>query len=145
MQIKFPVCLLMMILLVVIHACKRDEIRVPEQPKDISGAWRITKAMRNGVDITALADFTQFRIHFSPDGQYTLEHPLPFVVSRDGSYKLDDPKHPFRMSFRQSGLSVEISTSFTYPIVNGKRNLNLTFSPGCAANTYLYTLEKVAP
>jgi len=145
MQSRFPVCLTMMILLVIIHACKRDEIRVPEQAKDISGAWRITKAMRNGVDITALADFTQFRIHFNPDGQYTIENPLPFVVSRNGSYKLDDPKYPFRMSFKQAGVNVETSTGFTYPVVNGKRNLNITFSPGCTANTYLYTLEKVAP
>jgi hypothetical protein len=135
----------MMTLSLVIHACKRDEIRVPEQAKDISGKWHIIKAMRNGVDITALADFTQFRIHFTPDRQYTIENPLPFVVSRNGSYALDDPEYPFRITFRQTGIEAAVSTSFTYPVVSGKRNLNLTFSPGCAANTYVYTLEKVDP
>jgi hypothetical protein len=130
---------------VVISACSRKEIAVPEQPKDISGEWRITKAMRNGVDITQLTDFTKFRIHFKPDKQYSIENPLPFVVNRNGSYSLDDPKYPFRIAFMQAGVSDPVSTGFTYPVVSGQRNLNFTFSPGCSANTYQYTLERVAP
>jgi len=130
--------------LLVIHACKREAIAVPEQVKDLSGEWRITKAVRNGVDITGLADFSQFRIRFTSDRQYMIENPLPFVVSQNGSYTLDDPKYPFRITFTQAGMDT-VSTSFTYPVVNGKRNLNLTFSPGCTANTYLYTLERTDP
>ena len=132
-------------LILVISSCKRKEILVPEQTKDIAGEWRITKAVRNGVDITELTDFTQFRIRFTTDLQYTIENPLPFVVTKNGNYALDDPKYPFRITFTPTGTSTAVSTSFTYPVVNGGRNMNFTFSPGCAANTYLYTLERVNP
>ncbi len=132
-------------LLLVINSCKQKEILVPEQAKDIAGEWRVIKALRNGVDITTLTDFTQFRIKFTTDLQYTIENPLPFVVSKNGSYALDDPKYPFRITFRQAGTGAPVSTSFTYPVVAGKRNMSFSFSPGCAANTYLYTLERVNP
>ncbi len=143
MKFTLPICLLMTLSLV-ITSCKRKEILVPEQAKDIAGEWRITKAMRNGIDITTLADFTQFRIRFTADQQYTIENPLPFIVSKNGSYAIDDPKYPFRITFSQTG-GAAVSSSFTYPVVNGKRNMNFSFSPGCAANTYLYTLERVNP
>jgi hypothetical protein len=133
-----------MTLSLVIASCKRKEILVPEQAKDIAGEWRITKAMRNGIDITTLTDFTQFRIRFTADQQYSIENPLPFIVSKNGSYAIDDPKYPFRITFSQTG-GTAVSSSFTYPVVNGKRNMNFSFSPGCAANTYLYTLERVNP
>jgi hypothetical protein len=128
----------------VINSCKRKDILVPEQAKDIAGEWRITKAMRNGIDITTLTDFTQFRIRFTSDLQYTIENPLPFLVNRNGSYAMDDPKYPFRITFHQTG-GAAVSSTFTYPVVNGKRNMNFSFSPGCTANTYQYTLEKVNP
>ncbi len=83
--------------------CKRKEILVPEQAKDIAGEWRIVKAMRNGIDITTLTDFTQFRIRFNADQQYTIENPLPFIVSKNGSCAIDDPKYPFRITFSQTG------------------------------------------
>lgn len=143
MKFTLPICLLMTLSLV-IASCKRKEILVPEQAKDIAGEWRITKAMRNGIDITTLTDFTQFRIRFTADQQYTIENPLPFIVSKNGSYAIDDPKYPFRITFSQTG-GTAVSSSFTYPVVNGKRNMNFSFSPGCAANTYLYTLERVNP
>lgn len=143
MKARFPLCLL--ILLFFINACKRQEIAVPEQVKDLSGEWRITKAVRNGVDITTLADFTKFRLKFTQESQYSIEHPLPFVVSKNGSYSLDDPKYPLRITFSQTGTDDPVSTGFTYPVVNGKRNIVFSFSPGCTANTYQYTLEKVAP
>ncbi|MGN7720472.1 DUF5004 domain-containing protein [Chitinophaga sp. 22620] len=143
MKFTLPICLLMTLSLV-IASCKRKEILVPEQAKDIAGEWRITKAMRNGIDITTLTDFTQFRIRFNADQQYTIENPLPFIVSKNGSYAIDDPKYPFRITFSQTG-GTAVSSSFTYPVVNGKRNMNFSFSPGCAANTYLYTLERVNP
>lgn len=145
MRSSFPIYFLLLVTALLINACSRKEIAVPEQVKDISGEWRITKAMRNGADITSLADFTQFRIRFTPDKQYTIENPLPFMVTGNGSYALDDPQYPFRITFRQTGTDAAVSTGFTYPVVNGKRNLNFTFSPGCAANTYLYTLERVDP
>ncbi|MEV4886776.1 DUF5004 domain-containing protein [Chitinophaga ginsengisegetis] len=145
MKSRFHICLLMPILVLFINSCHRNEILVPEPVKDIAGEWRIVKAVRNGVDITTLTDFTKFRIRFTTDLQYTIENPLPFVVSKNGSYALDDPKYPFRISFSQTGISNPVSTTFTYPVVNGKRNINFTFSPGCAANTYDYTLERLNP
>jgi hypothetical protein len=143
MKLRFPICLL--ILLLAISACKRQEIAVPEQVKDLSGEWRITKAVRNGVDITTLTDFTKFRLRFTQENQYSVENPLPFVVGKNGSYSLDDPKYPLRITFSQTGTGDPVSTNFAYPVVNGKRNLVFTFSPGCTSNTYLYTLERVAP
>ncbi|MDR6571294.1 DUF5004 domain-containing protein [Chitinophaga ginsengisegetis] len=145
MKSRFHICLLMPILVLFINSCHRSEILVPEPVKDIAGEWRIVKAVRNGVDITTLTDFTKFRIRFTTDLQYTIENPLPFIVSKNGSYALDDPKYPFRISFSQTGISSPVSTTFTYPVVNGKRNINFTFSPGCAANTYDYTLERLNP
>ncbi|MFX1707301.1 DUF5004 domain-containing protein [Chitinophaga sp. CC14] len=145
MKSRFHICLLMPILVLFINSCHRNEILVPEPVKDIAGEWRIVKAARNGVDITTLTDFTKFRIRFTTDLQYTIENPLPFIVSKNGSYALDDPKYPFRISFSQTGISNPVSTTFTYPVVNGKRNINFTFSPGCAANTYDYTLERLNP
>lgn len=132
-------------LLLIVSACKRQEIAVPEQVKDLSGEWRIVKAVRNGVDITTLTDFTKFRLRFGEENKYTIENPLPFVVNKNGSYALDDPKYPLRITFSQTGTDAPVSTGFTYPVVSGKRNLVFSFSPGCTANTYLYTLEKVTP
>ncbi|MBO9154750.1 DUF5004 domain-containing protein [Chitinophaga sp. GCM10012297] len=143
MKSALTICLLIA-LAVAVNSCKRKDILVPEQPKDISGEWRVTKAMRNGIDITSLADFTKFRIRFNADKQYTIENPLPFIVSKNGSYSMDDPKYPFRITFNQTG-GTAVSSGFTYPVVNGKRNMNFAFSPGCASNTYLYTLERVNP
>lgn len=145
MKTRFPICLLMPILVLFINSCHRSEMLVPEPVKDIAGEWRIVKAVRNGVDITTLTDFTKFRIRFTTDLQYTIQNPLPFVVSKNGSYALDDPKYPFRINFRQTGGNEPVSTTFTYPVVNGKRNMNFTFSPGCTANTYGYTLERLNP
>jgi len=141
---RFSITISLLILLLGINACKRQEIAVPEAMKDISGEWRITKAVRNGIDITTLTDFTKFRIRFQ-DKQYHIEHPLPFVVNKNGSYSLDDPAYPLRISFVQTGTDAPVSTGFTYPVVNGRRNLVFSFSPGCKSNTYLYTLERVDP
>ena len=143
MKVSTSFCLL--ILLLSINACKRHEISVPEQMKDISGEWRIIKAVRNGVEITTLTDFTKFSIHFTKELQYNIENPMPFVVNKNGSYSLDDPAYPLRISFLPTGTDAAVSTGFTYPVVNGKRNMVFSFSPGCASNTYVYTLERVAP
>ena len=143
MKLTLPICLLMT-LSIVLGACKQQEILVPESTKDLSGEWRIVKAVRNDVDITELADFSKFRLKFTAD-QYSIENPLPFLVTKNGSYSMDDPKYPFRITFTQTGGSGPVSSSFTYPVVNGRRNMNFSFSPGCTANTYVYTLEKVNP
>ncbi|SEM72261.1 protein of unknown function [Mucilaginibacter gossypiicola] len=122
-------------------SCKTEKI-VPgsEAPKNIAGNWRVIKATRNGTDLTSIIDFSQFRINFTDKG-YSLVNKLPFLVSKDGAFTLDDPQYPYKITFTATG-DKPVSTPFTYPIVNGKRQLSITFSPGCANNTYVYVLEK---
>ncbi|WP_295799064.1 DUF5004 domain-containing protein [Mucilaginibacter sp.] len=122
-------------------SCKVEHLTpAKESVKDISGDWVVISATRNGTDLMSLIDFSQFKLSFK-DGKYTLVNRLPFLVSKDGAYSLDDPQYPFKISFTATG-SPAVATAFTYPIVNGVRQLTLTFSPGCPNNTYVYTFKK---
>lgn len=123
-------------------SCKMEEITTVESVKQIQGSWQITKATRNGTDITEKFDFSPFRITFQADGNYQIQHPLPFIVAKDGVYSLDDPQYPFQIKFKEAETNREVGSSFDYPIVAGTRNLYLTFSAGCSSNTYVYTLVK---
>lgn len=133
---------LAMALLTTVVSCKTEEIAVEESAKQIHGSWRIAEATRNGTDITDKFDFSTFTITFQEDGTYQLGQPLPFIVSRNGTYTLDDPQYPFQIKFEQEIGDGAVSSDFDYPIVEGKRNLSLTFSSGCASNTYRYTLVR---
>ena len=123
-------------------SCKTEKV-LPKQEalKDINGSWKVIKATRNGTDLSTLVDLSQFRINFDGTG-YKLENKLPFIVTQDGTYSLDDPQYPYKITFT-AGAEAPVSTGFTYPVVNGKRQLSLTFSPGCANNSYIYVLQKV--
>lgn len=128
-------------LILFITSCKTEKI-VPNQEaaKDITGSWQVVKASRNGADITSLVDFTQFKLVF--DGtNYTLNNKLPFIVLQNGTYSVDDPQYPFQIAFTPAA-SKKVATAFTYPIVNGVRQLSITFSPGCPNNSYVYTFQK---
>lgn len=127
-------------LLIIIAACKKDKLVFTEANKPLTGSWKIIKAVRNGEDLTTAYDFTKFRISFA-DSSYTLTEPVPFVVSKNGHWSFDDPQYPNELSFRQDGSNTSIKPTFRYPVVKGRRNLVLTFSPGCTANKYEYTLE----
>lgn len=134
---------LLLALMVVLLAasCKTEKILPQKEAlKDISGSWQVIKATRNGTDLTAIVDFTPFKINFTSAG-YTLVNKLPFLVDTDGAYALDDPEYPFKITFTATG-KTPVATAFTYPIVNGKRQLSLTFSPGCTGNSYVYVLQK---
>lgn len=123
-------------------SCKVEEIApVAEAPKNIAGSWKITKAMRNGTDITTAFDFTQFRVQFDSTGKYTILHRVPFLVSTDGTFALDDPAYPFKITLTPQGGSA-VSTPFNYVTKAGVRQLNLSFKPGCELNSYIYTLEQ---
>lgn len=128
--------------LYLLAACKTEEIAVPESVKNIEGSWRISKATRNGTDLTNIIDFTKFRLHFEQDNTYTIDNLLPFIVSKKGTWSLNDPQYPFSIAFRQEGADSTVTTKFDYPVTGGKRIINLIFSPGCVNNTYQYTLEK---
>ncbi len=132
------------LILIVAGACsptQDDEIEFSEPNKDITGAWEINQVLRNGEDITSLVDFTQFRILFLEDGTYDFENYLPFVVKEAGNWSLDDKKFAFQINFQNSEGTT--SVEFTYPIVEGKRQLQLVLSPGCKQNKYIYTLNRV--
>jgi hypothetical protein len=122
-----------------------NNIDIPEESeKNISGVWKIAKVIRNEVDITALMDFSQFRLRFNADNTYTITHYLPFIVKENGIWGLDDPQYPFYLSLTEDGSADVLTTAFTYPVAGGKRVLTLSFSPGCQSNIYTYTFEKTS-
>jgi len=122
-------------------ACKPELLVAPAEPvKNLSGSWQIIKATRNGTDLTTRFNFSQFRIHFT-DSSYTIDSLVPFIVSHNGKWSFDDPVYPFKLSFQATDSSAKTSP-LQYPVTGGQRNLIITFSPGCALNTYQYTLQK---
>jgi len=136
------ILLLLLMLAIGLGSCKMEKISpTKESVKDISGNWKIIRATRNGADLTTLVDLSQFRLNFN-NGKYTLLNKVPFLVSHDGSYSLDDPKYPFQITFTAAG-GAPVATSFNFPIVNGVRQLTITFNPGCANNSYVYVFQKV--
>ena len=126
---------------IALNSCSKEKVAIPNEPvKNIDGAWKIVKALRNGTDITNRFDFSRFRINFS-DGSYQITNPVPFIQSADGTWTFDDPRYPFRMNFTSAGDTAR-SAEIVYPVKNGNRNIVISFSPGCPSNTYQYTLEK---
>jgi len=131
---------------VLLASCKKNnDVPFTEPAKSVAGKWQIVKASRNGTDLMPYVDFSQFRLNFNDDSTYTIDNLLPFIVSKKGAYSLDDPKYPFKISFRQDGSTAPITTNFSYPVVNGKRQISLSFSPGCTKNSYQYTFERIEP
>ncbi|GHE35715.1 DUF5004 domain-containing protein [Sphingobacterium griseoflavum] len=129
-----------LLLICLFFSCKSQEEFIPETPKEITGVWRISKAVRNGADITEKFNFNDFRVDFKSDGTYQLSQPIPFIVSTNGTYTLDDPQYPFEIKFDETSTGYSVSSLFEYPIVQGKRQLSLTFHTGCNTNSYTYTL-----
>lgn len=124
-----------------LFACKPERLVTPSEPiKELSGSWAIARATRNGTDITSRFDFSHFRITFS-DSSYTIDSLVPFIVSRNGKWSFDDPQYPFNINFRATDSAAKASP-LLFPVVNGKRNVIITFSPGCDLNSYQYTLQK---
>ena len=140
--------LLVLFSMLVWASCKTDKIApVAEPTKDLTGTWKIVAATRNGTNLLPLVDsatinFNKFSLVFS-GGNYTIANPLPFLVSQNGTYALDNPQFPFQITFKPTGSTTPVATAFTYPIVNGVRVLTIVFSPGCPQNTYSYSFEKV--
>jgi len=140
--ILMPLVLLMAIA-AFIMSCDDDDVDpVQEAPKQLSGSWQIVQIFRNEVDMTGSIDASKFRLNFSSDGTYTIDNYLPFVVRSNGKFSLDDPQYPFKIIFREDATQESVSIGFTYPVVLGKRQIHLSFSPGCANNKYEYVLEE---
>jgi len=143
---RFNVLSIVFVLFLFLNSCSL--FQVPEEiyaesEKSIVGDWKIIETFRNEVDIYNKFDFSEFVIHFGEDNSYKIDNYLPFVVDESGNYFLDDPQYPFHITFMQDGGAVE--TELNFPIVNGKRQIHLTFSPGCFQNVYVYVLEEINP
>ncbi|MCH5596476.1 DUF5004 domain-containing protein [Niabella ginsengisoli] len=125
-------------------SCTKESTKsVSESNKNVIGTWKISGVTRNGVDITSFFDFTPFSIEFKDNGTYVINNQVPFVVSKNGSWSLDDPTHPLRISFSQAGSAETFTNEFNYPVVGESRRIILTGSPGCSLNTYQYSLVEV--
>ncbi|OJV32759.1 MAG: hypothetical protein BGO29_01330 [Bacteroidales bacterium 36-12] len=114
-----------------------------ETIKNLDGVWQLTTVSRNGVDITQTMDFTQFRLNLNQDGSYSIDNYLPFAVKNDGTWKVDDPQYPFNLILKESGATSEVNIKLKYPIVEGRRRIAVSVSPGCLRNTYQYVLERI--
>lgn len=132
------------VVLLLATACKVESNlkTAPEPAKKFTGTWQIVDATENGTDLMSVFDFTKFRITFT-DSAYVIDSLLPFMVSRNGSWKVDDPQYPFSITLTPADSTNGVQSSLSFPVVGGLRNMILTFSPGCTANTYKYTLQPV--
>lgn len=110
-----------------------------EADKNLAAVWQLSSVARNGVDITNQMDCGQFKLHLEENGRYSLENRLPFPVADDGVWKVDDPKHPFRLSFTEDNYYGDpVDVDILFPVVDGRRQLSITHSPGCETNKYIY-------
>ncbi|MDL2257116.1 DUF5004 domain-containing protein [Bacteroidales bacterium OttesenSCG-928-I14] len=147
MKNKLLIALAILTASLVFYSC--DEFRdndnkdYAETPKNINGVWQLTKVSRNFIDITKTMDFSQFRIDLNEDGTYSLENYLPFAVKQDGKWEVDDPLYPFHLKFYEGENNEPVVVSINYPIVEGRRILSITLSPGCYSNSYEYVFTKV--
>ena len=113
--------------------------------KYLPGVWTIVTATRNEADITAMMNFSEFRLNLNPDGTYTIDSYLPFLIRENGAWSIDDPDFPLTLTFKGNSAAEPLVYDFSYPAVAGSmRQFSLTFSPGCTANTYTYTFVKAS-
>ena len=147
MKTNYKLLIYTLTILITMVACdtfKDNELHdYSETVKSIDGVWQLQTVERNGIDITNAMDFTNFRLNLNADGTYTIDNYLPFAVKEPGTWALDDPQYPFSVSFRQNNAGSDVVVNLKYPIVEGKRIIAITLSPGCYSNTYNYVFEKV--
>jgi len=126
-----------------LFSCKDEVAAViaDESVKDITGTWKVVSLSRNGEELSQRIDLSKFRITFKQDGTYTLQDKLAFAVSGAGSYKLNDPQYPYSVVLTEQGKTAK-SVKFQFPVIEGKRQMSLTLSPGCTGNTYQYNFVK---
>lgn len=128
---------------VTVFSCKDEVAAVvtDESVKDITGTWKVVSLTRNGEELNQRMDLSKFRIIFKPDGTYTLQDKLAFAVSGPGNYKLNDPQYPYSVLLTEQGKTAK-TVKFQFPVIEGKRQMSLTLSPGCTGNTYQYNFIK---
>lgn len=131
--------------------CKTNDL-IAEPAKNIEGAWKIDKVIRNDEDITERINVNDFQLLFQKDttvaggesGSYKITNGAPFVVSNDGSWALNDPAYPFYLSLTPKSTAKPVQVKFYFPVIEGRNEIKLIFSPGCTSNTYQYLLKKVS-
>jgi hypothetical protein len=126
-----------------ILSCK-DEVAAivtDESVKDVTGTWKIVSLTRNGEELVTRMDLSKFKVTFKADGTYTLVDKLAFVVSGPGTYRLNDPQYPYSLILIEQNKTPQI-VKFQFPVIEGKRQLSLTMSPGCTGNTYQYNFKR---
>ena len=137
--------LLPFIVILIMISCVKKNETLMEPVKDLDALWRIETVTRNETDITKFIDSSSFRLMLSPDKTYKLEgNNIPFVVDAStGTWSVDDPQYPYKITFKPNDSTSTFAGSVATPVTKGNRTLNITFSPGCEANSYTYIFEKV--
>ena len=129
---------------VILFSCTKTKEPIAEPEKKFTGTWQIAKIVRNESDITAWVDAAQFRLTLNTDNTYTIaNNNIPFVANTGGTWSVDDPAYPFHISFHATGSTDAVTADMLAPVDKGKRNIVITFSPGCYSNKYVYTLESL--
>lgn len=147
--IKTCCFLSLLIITATLAGCKKSNQTFAEPVKNIEGTWTLDKVIRNDEDITSRVDVSEFKLVFEADatsaggsGNYSIANGAPFVVSRDGAWRLDDPEYPFHLQLTPGQGTDPVSIKFAFPAIQGENEIKLTFSPGCSSNTYQYYLKK---
>ncbi len=81
--------------------------------------------------MTARFDFTAFRINFTQDA-YTIDHPVPFPVNKNGKWQFDDPQYPMELSLTPDGGNA-VKPEFRYPVCERKAQPGAGLQPGLPA------------
>ncbi|SRR5258706_7660576 len=133
------------IVVVTMSSCTTKKEVLVEPVKDLNALWRIQTVTRNETDITQFIDSVGFRLTLSSDNTYTLQgNNIPFLVNAAaGTWSVDDPQYPHNITFKPTDSTNAFTGSIATPVAQGNRTLNITFSPGCHSNAYVYTFEKV--
>ena len=145
MYMRLQKILLPVIVVATMLSCTTKKEVLVEPVKDLNALWRIQTVTRNETDITQYIDSAGFRLTLSPDNTYTLQgNNIPFLVdAAAGTWSVDDPQYPYTITFKPTDSTASFTGSIATPVTQGNRTLNITFSPGCHSNAYVYTFEKV--
>ncbi|WP_158534908.1 DUF5004 domain-containing protein [Mucilaginibacter hurinus] len=149
--LKALVCISIIIIMTgVMTSCKTERLKIqPESVKDITGTWKVVKAVRNGsaifnadgLNVNYGVDYAGFRVNFNSDKTFKLSNNIPFVQNSNGTFSLDNQDYTTLITLKGEG-EVPVTANFNYPFAVGKRQLIINFNSGCFRNTYQYTLEK---
>ncbi len=129
--------------------CDDDAVTIPpgalvEQTVDLQGQWKVSRAWINGQEASELFDFGQITLTLDMTNQptsYRLETgQAPFPVIIDGEWTYDDLAYPTQLIF--SNPNQRRAINFDAPPISANKTFKLSFTLGCADNTYVYEFEK---